>query len=141
MTQLDKGPPATETQPPVAKVRRSRDDRMLAGVCGGLGNYLGVDPLWFRLAFVLLTIGAGSGVLLYIIAWVIIPEQGKDSAEARSSTLAKDGPVIAGVVLIGVGLLFLFNTLVPWFDQVIWPLLVVVAGVGLFYGGSRRDNA
>lgn len=55
---------------------RSRSDRMIAGVCGGLAGYLNIDPVFVRLAFVLfelLTAGAG-GIILYLILWVIMPE-------------------------------------------------------------------
>ncbi len=55
------------------KLYRSRNDKMIGGVCGGLGEFLGVDPTLVRLAFVILAIFGGSGILLYIIAWLIIP--------------------------------------------------------------------
>jgi phage shock protein C len=60
------------------RLTRSRSDRMLAGVCGGLADYFGIDPVFIRLAFVLfevLTAGAG-GILLYVILWAIMPEEG-----------------------------------------------------------------
>jgi phage shock protein C len=113
---------------------------MLAGICGGLGQYFGVDPVWFRLALVVLALG-GAGVVIYLVAWLIIPEAGADEdLGARAGALAKDGPVVAGVVLVGAGLLLLFNNLIPWFDQVIWPLAVIVTGIGLLYAGSRHDD-
>lgn len=55
------------------KLRRSRTDKMVAGVCGGLGKYLEIDSTVVRLAFVLLLIFAGTGVLLYLIMWLIMP--------------------------------------------------------------------
>lgn len=56
------------------KLYRSRADRMIAGVCGGLGRYLGIDPTLIRLAFVLLVLfGVGSGLLAYIIMMLIVP--------------------------------------------------------------------
>lgn len=55
---------------------RSKKNRIIAGVCGGLGKYLGLDPTVVRLLWVLFTfISAGIGILAYIIAWVIIPEE------------------------------------------------------------------
>ena len=58
------------------KLLRSRKNRMIAGVCGGIGNYLGVDPTLIRLIWVLFTFfGFGMGILAYIIAWIIIPEE------------------------------------------------------------------
>ncbi len=58
----------------VKKLYRSRDDRMIAGVCGGLGKYLGIDPTLLRLAFALLVVfGVGSGILLYLVLMIIVP--------------------------------------------------------------------
>jgi phage shock protein C len=57
----------------VRRLRRSRDDRMIAGVCGGIGEYLRVDPPVIRLAFVGLTLLGGAGVVIYLAAWVVVP--------------------------------------------------------------------
>jgi phage shock protein PspC (stress-responsive transcriptional regulator) len=59
------------------KLYRSRSDRMIAGVCGGLGEYLSVDPVWLRLFFVLLLFATGAGLWAYLILWIIIPEEGR----------------------------------------------------------------
>jgi phage shock protein C len=56
------------------KLRRSRSDRMVAGVCAGLAEYFSVDPVLVRLVFVLLALAGGPGVLLYIVLWIIMPE-------------------------------------------------------------------
>jgi phage shock protein C len=57
-------------------LRRSRSDRILAGVCGGLGQFFGVSPIWFRLAFLIALIPGGvPGILAYLILWVIIPSE------------------------------------------------------------------
>ena len=59
------------------KLLRSRKNRMIAGVCAGIGEYLGVDPTVIRLLWVVLTLFTGIviGLIAYIIAWVIIPEK------------------------------------------------------------------
>lgn len=57
------------------KLMRSRTDHKVAGVCGGLGNYLDVDPTLIRLVWVLLVFFGGTGVLAYIIAWIVMPEE------------------------------------------------------------------
>jgi phage shock protein C len=62
------------------KLYRSRSDRMIAGVCGGLGEYLNVDPVWLRLFFVLLLFATGAGLWAYLILWIIIPEEGRVTA-------------------------------------------------------------
>ncbi len=55
------------------KLFRSREQKMLAGVCGGFAEYLGLDVVWIRLIYVILSLIIGSGVLIYILAAVIIP--------------------------------------------------------------------
>lgn len=55
------------------RLYRSRDHRVVAGVAGGLATYLGIDPALIRLAFVLLTIFNGMGLLLYLVLWLIVP--------------------------------------------------------------------
>ncbi|MBP1909389.1 PspC domain-containing protein [Methanolobus bombayensis] len=57
------------------RLTRSRTDRMIAGVCGGLGNYLGIDPVIIRLLWAIAIFAYGTGLLLYILAWIIIPEE------------------------------------------------------------------
>ena len=54
---------------------RSKKDRMICGVCGGIANYFNIGPTLVRLAFVLIAMGAGSGILAYIIAAIIIPDE------------------------------------------------------------------
>lgn len=59
---------------PRNKLRRSRRNRVIAGVCGGLGEFFGISPVWFRLGFLLALIPGGvPGLLLYFLAWIIIP--------------------------------------------------------------------
>ena len=56
-------------------LRRSRRHRIIAGVCGGLGEFFGINPFWFRLAFLIALIPGGApGILIYLILWVIIPK-------------------------------------------------------------------
>ena len=52
------------------KLYRSPTDKMIGGVCGGLGTYLAIDPVLIRLFFVLLTLGGGSGIVIYMIMWI-----------------------------------------------------------------------
>jgi len=57
------------------KLLRSTKNRMVAGVCGGIGEYFGVDPTVIRLVWVIFTlISMGAGIIAYIIAWIIVPE-------------------------------------------------------------------
>ena len=57
------------------RLYRSRKDRILGGVCGGMGNYFNVDPVLARVAWLVLFFAGGVGFLAYIISWIIIPEE------------------------------------------------------------------
>ena len=57
------------------KLYRSRSNRVIAGVCGGLAQYLGIDPTVVRLIMALVTFVGGMSILVYLIAWLIIPEE------------------------------------------------------------------
>jgi phage shock protein PspC (stress-responsive transcriptional regulator) len=90
-------------------LRRSSDDRMIAGVCGGLGHYTNVDPVVFRVSFAVLGVFGGVGLLLYALAWLLVPaEQSGESAaqqllNGRWSGVAAVGvAVAASVVALGV---------------------------------------
>jgi len=57
------------------KLYRSRTNKMIAGVCAGLGDFFELDPTLIRLGMVVLVVAAGVGVLAYIVAWIIVPQQ------------------------------------------------------------------
>jgi len=59
----------------IKRLYRSRKDRMLCGVCGGLGEYLGVDPTIVRILWILFSLAYGAGILAYILACIVIPEK------------------------------------------------------------------
>ncbi|MDD1678518.1 MAG: PspC domain-containing protein [Methanomicrobiales archaeon] len=61
-------------EPPVKILYRSRRDRIIAGVCGGLGEYFAVDPNIIRIIWLLFGL-TGTGIVAYILAWIIIPEE------------------------------------------------------------------
>ena len=62
------------------KLTRSRDNRWLAGICGGLAQYFNVDPVLFRILFVVLTFAGGAGIPIYLLAWLIIPAEGESES-------------------------------------------------------------
>ncbi len=63
------------TQQPSKQLRRSRDDRVVAGICAGVGRYLGIDPVASRVLFVVLAVfSGGTALLAYLIAWLVMPE-------------------------------------------------------------------
>ena len=65
----------TDFVPQAKKLYRSRTDKKIAGVCGGLADFFGIDSSLVRLFFILLFLFGGSGFLVYVILWIIVPEQ------------------------------------------------------------------
>ena len=63
------------------KLTRSKDDRWLAGVCGGLGEYFGVDGTLVRVLFILFSFVVGGSILIYIILWIVMPEEAEGDVE------------------------------------------------------------
>lgn len=122
------------------RLYRSNRQRVVAGVCGGLGDYLAVDPVWFRIGFVVLALGGGSGILIYLLMWLIIqpaPDGHVSSPAGRGSVNAA---AIVGVVFMIVGTIALVNTVAPWMGQYVWPIVFVLGGLALVMGGLNRDN-
>lgn len=90
------------------QLKRSRKNRIIAGVCGGFAEYFNVDPTLVRLIWVLITLAWGAGLLLYIIAWLIIPEEeGKTESEEKPLQNAEGLKVLVGGLLIFLGIVFL----------------------------------
>ena len=59
----------------IKRLYRSKTNRVIGGVCGGMGEYFGIDPTIIRLIWVILALMGGTGIIAYIIAWIIIPEE------------------------------------------------------------------
>jgi phage shock protein C len=120
-------------------LRRSRDDRVIGGVCGGLGRYLGVDPVLLRIAMVILAIAGGGGILIYLVAWVLIPREreGEDLGSARPEG-ADTTRLLVGGALIAIGTILLLNLSVPWLGKYFWPLALIAVGVAVVIQASSR---
>jgi phage shock protein C len=117
------------TEPGQARLVRSRDDRMIAGVAGGIGRYLGIDPVIVRILFVVLALAGGGGLLAYLIAWVVVPEEG-EGEEALPRSAGTGSSALAGVVLIALGALLLADRLLPIFSwRYVGPALLIALGV------------
>ena len=128
------------------RLYRSRRDCMIGGVAGGLGQYLGIDPVIVRLFFVLLVL-AGAGVLLYVILWIVVPEEprgeGLPGEPGYRALDVRQRNLLIGGALIFFGLLLLAKELGDWYwlnTRQLWPLLLVAAGVALLLGRARSDG-
>jgi len=88
-TTADTAYATTNDQHEAARLRRSTDDRMLAGVAGGLARYLNVDATLVRIGMVVLTLLTGAGAALYIAAWLLIPADGEDQSVAAAWLAAR----------------------------------------------------
>lgn len=122
-------------------MRRSRDDRVIGGVCGGLGRYLGVDPVLLRIALVILAIAGGGGILIYLVAWVLIPveREGEDLGEARPAQ-ADATRLIVGGLLIAFGTILLLNLSLPRLGRFFWPLALIAIGVAVVIQASASPR-
>ncbi|MDO8480376.1 MAG: PspC domain-containing protein [Nanoarchaeota archaeon] len=66
------------------KLYRSRQDRVIAGVCGGIAEHLDVDPVWVRVFTILITImSVGFGILAYVLFWILVPENPVQKVKKR----------------------------------------------------------
>ena len=95
----------SETQSaPIKELHRSQDDRILAGVAEGLGRYFDISPTFFRIGFAILTLVGGAGILLYVAAWLVIPDEGEsDSIVSHALRRHRDRPwLLAGVGLVAI---------------------------------------
>ncbi len=68
---------------PYKKLCRSRKERKIAGICGGLAQYFSVDPVWIRLIFVLFFLAGGTALIVYLIMWLIVPLESEAESEER----------------------------------------------------------
>jgi phage shock protein PspC (stress-responsive transcriptional regulator) len=88
-TTADTAYATTNDQHEAARLRRSTDDRMLAGVAGGIARYLNVDATLVRIGIAALTLLTGAGAALYIAAWLLIPADGEDQSVAAAWLAAR----------------------------------------------------
>jgi phage shock protein C len=131
--------PSEPPQPAQRVVRRSRSERVVAGVCGGVGRYLGVDPVLLRIAFIILSLANGLGVIAYVVAWVAIPEEQPDQPPGPPSEPRREtGRLVLGGSLVVLGLVLLLDRLAPELDELFWPVALVAVGVAVMLVGLRR---
>jgi phage shock protein C len=135
-------PPPPHADEPHRVLRRSTDDRMIAGVAGGLGRYFGIDATLLRIAFVLLLFAGGSGLLLYVVGWIVMPEQraGDAVGPPPQQRVPAAGTEVVGLILLVVGAFLLMRVLVPdiFAGRYVWPIALIVLGLALLLRGGRR---
>ncbi len=147
---------------PTSQLRRSRHDRIVAGVAGGIGHYLAIDPIFVRLTFVLLTT-SGIGPVVYLILWIVIPRAPETPAAGVAASVApgtggpprpadsgvQEIPIAnvqpprsstprqrtskLGTVLVVLGITLLLHYLAPWIFPFIVPMVLIAAGALLLY--------
>jgi signal transduction histidine kinase len=108
------------------------------GVCAGLGRHLRIDPLIVRIAFIAAATAGGIGVVIYLLAWALIPaDRAEGAAPQRWRTGRGTLEVAAGMALVVVSLLLTARALgLLWSDAVVWPTVLVAAGAGLLWRQS-----
>jgi len=133
----------------IKELHRSRDERILAGVAGGLGRYFDITPTFFRIGFAILTLVGGAGILLYVAAWLVIPDEDEsDSIVSEALRRHRDRPwLLAGVGLVGIALVSLFAQADFWPNSGFAWTLLLLGGLVIVFAqrratdGTRPDDA
>lgn len=121
---------------------RSVKDRKIAGVAGGIGEYLGIDPPIVRLVWLLAILFGGAGFLAYLIAWIVIPEEKVNTNEENNlqektvpsvgKTELTGGLTFLGVLLIVLGIYLLVKQFIPFgLISYFWPIIIISLGIFL----------
>lgn len=132
------------------RLEKSRTDRMIDGVCGGVAGYFGVDSTLVRVVWALLTFLGGSGVVLYLACMILMPKQTAEAAAAEAAagpraTASEKNNRFWGILLIVVGGVWLLGNIgIPvwhgwwgWSWDVVVATLFIMAGVALVFGGRN----
>lgn len=129
------------------RLYKSRTERMIDGVCGGLAQYFGIDPTLVRIAWVLLTLLGGSGIILYIAAMIIIPKEpfpgvppspGKPTGSKKNSTFWGLLLIVGGVFLFVENMGWTFWKPWWWFNaDILLPVILILVGVAFLWGGRN----
>ena len=134
------------------KLKRSRANKVIGGVCGGIGEYFDIDPVFVRIIAVLLAFGSGGiGIIPYIIAMIIMPkdevefhvnEQGETvQVENAPRSYSSWNKYLPGLVLVCIGVLWLMPehfTLILW-DEFL-PLVLILGGLFLIFRKKTNDK-
>ncbi len=134
------------------RLNRSRKNNIIGGVCGGLGEYFMLDPVIIRLVWLILIVFGGMGLLLYLIAWFIIPLQNPDQAPDKKAKEedAGAGRFWWGLVLVVIGVILWGSqySLVHWpvipgiriYSRDLVPLAMVLVGIYILYNFGHQPH-
>lgn len=124
------------------KIYRPRQNRMLGGVCMGIARYFDIDVTLVRLLWLLLVLIRGAGIIAYIIAWIIIPdESGAEDAASFGGNKNPGDTRTLGLIVVIIGVFLLILKLVPAFlFRLFWPLLIIIIGLLIMFGGLRGNR-
>ena len=114
----------TSANAPKGSLMRNSNDKILGGVCSGIAHTLRIDPTVIRVLFALLSVGGGTGILIYLILWIVLPEQPLKAPTQKRLFRNPDQKVIAGIC---GGIASYFNIPV-WIPRIIF-LIPVIAGI------------
>jgi phage shock protein C len=135
------------------RLYRSRTESVIGGVCGGVAEYLYVDPSIVRIIWAILgLVTGGIFVVLYVVMWIVVPEApGAEGAAAPSAMTppaparrrgSGSGSLILGLILVAVGAYFLVRQYLPQIDtDLLWPIGLVLLGVVLVAASLRKERA
>jgi phage shock protein PspC (stress-responsive transcriptional regulator) len=132
----------TTHTPTVKRLERSSSDRVVAGVAGGLGRYFDLNPTFFRLGFVVLTLIGGAGVLIYLAALLVMPDEGRERSIAEdvlARRRERPWPLV-GLGLAAVALAVLLSRATLWPAASFGWVLVLIAGLGILWAYDRRGG-
>ncbi|HLM95989.1 MAG TPA: PspC domain-containing protein [Acidimicrobiales bacterium] len=123
-------------------MRRSTSDRMAGGVAGGLSARFGIDANLIRFAFVLVALGAGTGLAAYVVAWLVIPAEGTSTSIGRRALADRRtvGLALAFVTALGAVVLVLGAIGLSFAVNLVWPVSIAVAGLVLVWRGADAEE-
>lgn len=126
------------------RLHKSTKDKVISGVCGGLGEYFGVDSSIIRIIWAIAAFAYGTGILLYFIAALILPEQDYERPEGDQKSdnmLSGDNSKFIGIILIISGLLFLIKQFTPFLDsKYVWPVMLIAVGLFVIVRGGNKNH-
>ena len=128
---------------PRPRLERSRSDRIIGGVAAGIGRHLGIDPFAVRFAFVVLSAAFGFGIVVYLLAWLLAPEEAPEASAGpppRRLVRPSMRQVLGGLLILSGVLLLLFVSGF-WFGEALaWPVSLAAIGFAILWARSGEDR-